>query len=283
VRVRISLVVTTRNRSAQLAQSLRRWATLEAPEDGWELIVVDNGSTDSTRAVLDAHAGTLPLRIVHEPRRGAGRGHNAGWHAATGEIVAFIDDDCYPAPDFLVAVLRSFDEDSSLGFIGGMVLLHDEADYPITIQTSTRHKRLVPGEFLEAGVIHGANVSFRRTVLVAIGGYDPALGPGTPFTGDDIDAQCRALTAGFFGGYDPRIVVRHHHRRRGKSAADALHRRYDVGRGAYYARQVVFAPLLRYTYARNWYWKMRSQPRMKTLRELYGAGYYLLRCAVGLA
>lgn len=278
--MRISLVVTTRNRSAQLADSLAQWQKIEAPDGGWELVVVDNGSTDATRVVLDAHVGVLPLTIATEPKRGSGRGHNAGWRASRGEVIAFIDDDCYPAPDFLSAVLRRFDEESEVGFVGGRVLLHDHDDYPITIQRSEEHRKFFPGEFLGPGIIHGANLSFRRSTLEAISGYDPALGPGTPFSGDDIDAQCRALVAGFIGAYDPRIVVYHHHRRRGEREVNRLKRSYDVGRGAYYARQIVFEPSLRYEYARNWYWQIRVHPWKRTLRELQGAGYYLLRRAL---
>ena len=278
--MRISLVVTTRNRSAQLADSLCRWKALEAPDGGWELIVVDNGSTDATRAVLEAHTSLLPLTIVTEPKPGAGRGHNAGWKAARGEVIAFIDDDCYPAPDFLSAVLRRLDEDGDVGFVGGRVLLHDQDDYPITIQTSQEHRKFVPGEFLHPGIIHGANLSFRRRTLEAISGYDPRLGPGTPFSGDDVDAQCRALTAGFFGAYDPRIVVYHHHRRREPREVDRLKRSYDVGRGAYYAHQIVFVPSLRYEYSRNWYWQIRVQSWKRTLREFQGASHYLIRRAL---
>lgn len=281
--MRISLVVTTRNRSARLAETLSHWADLESPDDGWQLVVVDNGSTDDTRSVLEAHRKGLPVEILSEPKPGSGRGRNAGWRAASGEIVAFTDDDCYPAPDFLQAVLRAFDEDASLGFVGGRVLLHDPADYPITIQTSEKHRRFVPGQFMPAGFIHGANLAFRRATLEAISGYDPNLGAGTPFCGDDIDAQCRALIGGYHGAYDPRIVVYHHHRRRHSQELRRLKRTYDVGRGAYYTRQIVFTPSLRYTYSQNWYWQIRTQPWRRTLSEFEGAAHYLIRCALGLS
>ncbi|MEO8946678.1 MAG: glycosyltransferase family A protein, partial [Gemmatimonadaceae bacterium] len=93
--------MTTRNRAGHLAETLSHWARLESPEGGWQLVVVDNGSTDDTRSVLEAHRNYLPLEILYEPKPGSGRGHNTGWRAASGEIIAFIDDDCYPAPDFL--------------------------------------------------------------------------------------------------------------------------------------------------------------------------------------
>jgi len=281
--MRISLVVTTRNRATQLAESLSQWQKLEVPDGSWELVVVDNGSTDSTRAVLDAHTSLLPLTVVTEPTIGAGGAHNAGWKASRGEVVAFVDDDCYPAPDFLSAVLRRFDEGPEIGFVGGRVLLHDPDDYPITIQTSLEHREFLPGQFLHPGIIHGANVSFRRSTLEAISGYDPRLGPGTPFSGDDVDAQCRALTAGFIGAYDPRVLVYHHHRRRGEREIRRLKRKYDVGRGAYYARQIVFVPSLRYEYARNWYWQIRAHPWKRTFREFQGAAHYLIRRALRIS
>ena len=154
------------------------------------------------------------LEVVSEPRAGVSRGRNAGIRAARGEFIAMTDDDCLPEPDFLDAVLEAF-ADPAIGYYGGRVLLHDPADYPITIKTSTQREEFPPGTVLKPGALHGANFGFRRTVLEHIGGFDPNLGPGTPTRGgEDLELATRASFAGWRGAYDPRPTVRHDHGRR---------------------------------------------------------------------
>ena len=89
--------------------------------------------------------------------------------------------------------------------------------------------------FLAAGAVKGANLAFRRSVLDAIGPFDPLFGSGALFPAEDADAAMRAALAGWAGVYDPAIIVWHHH---GRRAADvpALLRSYDLGRGAFHAK-----------------------------------------------
>lgn len=199
-----------------------------------ELIVVDNGSTDATHEVLECFAASavLPVRIVHEAHAGLSNARNAGWRTAGGDIVAFTDDDCYPAADYLAALRDCFAQ-PDLGYVGARVLLYDRDDYPITIQPLNERVDIPAHSYVKPGLIHGANMAFRRAVLERIGGFDPALGAGTPcLSAEDTDALCRASAAGFAGAYDPRPVVYHHHGRRLQSQVDALLESYDVGRGA---------------------------------------------------
>ena len=93
----ISLVVCTRNRAAQLADALPHFARLQS-EASWEIVFVDNGSTDASPGLLDAFAKSsgLNIRVVQEPRAGLSVARNAGWRSAGGGVVAFTDDDCYP-------------------------------------------------------------------------------------------------------------------------------------------------------------------------------------------
>src|SRR5262245_35256493 len=117
--MRISLVVCTRNRAAQLAQAMEKFAELTCHEP-WEVVLVDNGSTDDTGATIDRYCRTHPQNVsaVVEPRPGLGRARNRGWRASRGEITAFTDDDCYPDPEWLVQLIQCFEEDAQLGFVG---------------------------------------------------------------------------------------------------------------------------------------------------------------------
>jgi glycosyltransferase involved in cell wall biosynthesis len=277
----LSLVVCTRDRAAVLAPCLEALGALRC-EARWELVLVDNGSRDETRARLDAFAreAKVPVTVVGEPLRGLGRARNAGVRASQGAVVAFTDDDCYPAPDFLDAVLQVF-ADPGVGYMGGRIARFDPADDPITTRDVAEPTPLPPYSFVPTGLIQGANMAARREVLFAVGLFDPALGPGTPFCNDDVDFVARAALAGFGGGYFPGPCVYHHHRRRSPDAVRALRSTYDFGRGAYYAKRLLDGPA-RGRYAKAFYWSMRRPPTAMALRELGGALRYVATRALGV-
>src|ERR1700758_3612475 len=101
----ISLIICTRDRCAQLVPCLEAIRSIEF-KGFWELIIVDNGSHDRTKGVVQEFADTASLPVIYpfEPAPGLGNARNAGVRIAHGAIVAFTDDDCYPAPDFLTCV-----------------------------------------------------------------------------------------------------------------------------------------------------------------------------------
>jgi glycosyltransferase involved in cell wall biosynthesis len=231
----VSLIIATRDRCGQLQRCLDAVACLRF-ERPWELIVVDNGSTDGTAGVIQqfGQRTQFPVRYVFEAKPGLGNAHNAGIAVAQGEIVAFTDDDCYPEPDFLTYVWHAF-EDPSLGYIAGRITLHDPADDPMTTIESTCRYAFPPKSFIRVGSVGGANMAFRRKVLSEIGGFDPFFGPGALFNTEDVDAAARASAAGWKGEYRPEVVVRHHH---GRKAADIppVTKSYGIGAGAYHMK-----------------------------------------------
>jgi hypothetical protein len=235
----LSVVICTRNRAATLSEALRRYPRLVTPF-AWELVVVDNGSSDATRTVLDSFAAgaPFPMRVVGEPRKGLSRARNRGWRETRAEIVVFTDDDCYPEPDFLARVHECFTT-RPIDYLGGRILLFDPEDVPVTVLRRESPLTLEPGAFIDTGVIQGANMSVRRRVLEALNGFDEMLGAGTAWCSEDVDFIGRASAAGFSGVYDPGPLVLHHHRRRTVEEVRALNRTYDIGRGAYYMKCVL--------------------------------------------
>ena len=231
----VSLIIASRDRCRQLERCLGAVARLQF-ERPWELIIVDNGSTDATAQVVQqfSQRAPFPLRYVFEPKPGLGNAHNAGLAVAHSEIVAFTDDDCYPEPDLLRCVWHAF-EDPSLGYIAGRITLHDPSDDPMTTIESTVRYTFPPRCFVRVGGVGGANMAFRRKVLTDIGGFDPLFGPGALFNTEDVDAAARASAIGWKGEYRPEVVVRHHHRRK---AADIppLVKSYGIGAGAYHMK-----------------------------------------------
>jgi len=223
----------------------------------WEVVVVDNGSTDSTRHVIaDAAERTPCIRSVFEAQKGLGAARDTGWRAAEGEIVAFTDDDCYLSPTFVDDLFRVFAEKPELGFVGGRVLLHDPEDLPVTIDLRDAPEAVPCHRFLPAGTLQGANLSFRRLVLARLGGVDRGIGAGTPYPFEDIDLIAAAAWAGVKGIYDPRPTVSHHHRRRSHDFPMIL-ADYDRGRGAYYMKYILRADS-RLAYILGWIRKTRQ-------------------------
>jgi hypothetical protein len=245
------------------------------PAAAWELVLVDNGSTDDTPRVLAefAAAAPFPVTVVREPRPGLAAARNAGVAAARAPLLLFIDDDCYPAADFVDRWIEVFD-DPRVGFGAGRILLHDPDDYPITIRTDEHPTPIAPGGFVEPGLVQGANMAFRRAVVYAIGGFDPALGPGGAFNFEDLDATSRAAAAGHAGGFFPGPVVRHHHRRRAGDVP-ALMRSYDRGRGAYFASLALRGQAPR-ALASHWLGALRGKPAAAVARELLAAAHYVV-------
>jgi glycosyltransferase involved in cell wall biosynthesis len=229
----ISLIICTRDRCQQLVRCLQsvRGITFERP---WELIVVDNGSVDETAAVVRQFIGSAGVSAVYvfEPKLGKSNALNTAITIARGQILAFTDDDCYPAQDFLSRVWSAF-VDPSVGYITGRIMLHDPTDYPVTINETTLPLTFPARSLVAVGAVQGANMAFRRRILTDIGGFDPVLGPGTQFVSEDLDAAGRASAAGWKGRYCPEVIVSHHH---GRKASDIprLMKLYGMGAGAYH-------------------------------------------------
>ncbi|MPZ18409.1 MAG: glycosyltransferase [Luteitalea sp.] len=276
---KVSLIVCTRNRGSRLLEFLTRLGQLESPPGGWELILVDNASTDSTPAILDefARSATVPVHCVLAPVAGLSRARNVGIAESSGELLAFTDDDCYPARDYLRALVEIFEEHKP-GFVGGLVVVHDPTDAP-TLSSIRTPSEIRPRTFLAAGTMHGANMAISREVVRAIGGFDPHLGAGTTcVAGEDIEYLARAAWAGWSGRYDPRLVVAHHHGRKPGSDAIRQSRGYDYGRGAYYVK-LILHPRARRTYLREWcrraWWQLEAAMFGRPWRELVGGFRYL--------
>lgn len=231
----ISLIVCTRNRADKLGQCLAAISALET-RLCWELLIVDNGSTDGTAAVIRDFLSAFPHRgeYLHVTEPGNGAGRNAAIRASRGRILAFTDDDCYVARDFLDQVEAVF-RDEKVGYMSGRIYLYDATDYPLTVNESGVPVAFAPNVIPGCGLIQGANFSVRRAALGQAGGFDTDFGAGASFTGEDWELAMRISIAGWSGGYFPGPVVWHHH---GRKAADFLShfKLYGIGEGAVYAK-----------------------------------------------
>ncbi len=276
----LSLVICTRNRAAQLAETLKKVSAIRS-QLKWELIVADNGSTDGTSAVVQEFAATSdhPVQLIVKPGRGVSCAKNAGWQSAKAAIVVCIDDDCYPEQDYFDSIFDPFSKDPKLGFVGGRILLHDPTDRRITIQESLEPLSLPAGSFIRPGVIQGANVAYRRAALVEVGGFDPWFGAGALYSGDETELMARISAAGWNGAYDPKPVVYHHHGRKTANDEWRLMRWYDRGRGAYYAKCMLNKEM-RSVYVKNWLLSRQHHSWRKSALEIVAGLEYVARACM---
>jgi glycosyltransferase involved in cell wall biosynthesis len=278
----LSLLICTRNRAAQLAETLKRVSTIQTRLK-WELVVVDNASTDRTSAVVAAFSAACdhPVQTILQQGRGVSSAKNAGWRSTRSAIVVCIDDDCYPEADYLDAIFECFSADPKLGFVGGRILLHDPTDRRITIQESLEPLSLPPASFIRPGLIQGANVAYRRAALTEVGGFDQWFGAGALYSGDETELLARISSAGWNGAYDPRPLVYHHHGRKTSTDERRLMRWYDRGRGAYYAK-CILNKRMRGVYFKNWLLTRQHHSLSTTAREIVaGLDYVARACLAG--
>lgn len=278
MKIRISIIICSRNRGAQLKRSLEAIENQDF-KDIWELIIIDNGSTDNTNFVIDEFVNTAKclVKTTFEPKPGLSRARNRGLSLSRGEVVAFTDDDCYPEPDYLTAIDHCF-RTHNISFCGGRILLFDPTDRRITIQELNKKKAINPHLYLPSGLIRGANMAFERNAILSAHGFDERLGAGTRFnSGEDTDLLRRLITNGCSGIYDPSIVVYHHHGRKTAEAEDNLLRGYWVGRGACMAKFCV-NPKTRAVYLRQWYWGLRTMRLAQIIAELMAGVQFIIAC-----
>ena len=244
----ISVLICTRDRAGQLETCLRHLDRLEYPR--FEVVVVDNAPTsDAVRTLVEGRPGGVTYRYAVEPRPGLSWARNAGIAAASGEIIAFLDDDEEPERDWLAGLAGGFARSNDIGCVTGMILpacLDTQAQEwfewagghskgrGFTSAIFSRHGPQNP-LFPLPPFGTGANMAFRREALARIGGFDVAMGAGTPTrASEDTLALTLVLLAGYRIAYEPAALTRHHHRR----DTDSLRRQlygYGVGVAAYYA------------------------------------------------
>jgi glucosyl-dolichyl phosphate glucuronosyltransferase len=218
--MRIDVAICTWNRCRLLAPTLDRLRELEVPPHvDWQVIVVDNNSTDNTAATLQNFAGRLPLRTTFEPRPGLSNARNRAVAAATGDYLAWTDDDVLVDRRWMAAYAQAFERWPTAAFFGGPIQPSFEGTPPrwlaehwrIVAQAfAVRELGDVPFPFDGSQVPYGANCAFRTDVQRRYL-YDPSLGrgPGISLSGEEAAVMRQMLADGLTGWWVPDARVRH--------------------------------------------------------------------------
>jgi GT2 family glycosyltransferase len=211
----VSLIIPTRNRAALLTRMLRSLDRALAAVDGQaEVVVADNGSTDTTAAAIADWIARGPGRrsvFVGEP--GRSRAMNRALEEVRAPLIAFTDDDVEVRSDWLQEILRFFAEHAEYGAAMGRVLMPPEVTDPAllariayfgTLPFFDRGDAVLDGKHL-----YGCNMVVRRVVLDRVGTFNERLGVGASGLHEDGDLARRILQAGERIGYMPNVVVYH--------------------------------------------------------------------------
>jgi glycosyltransferase involved in cell wall biosynthesis len=215
----ISVVLSTYNRASLLGGALRSLLAPDPAVPRHEVIVVDNNSTDGTRAVVESlvSEGSGRLRYVFEARQGLSHARNRGIAASRGQYIAFTDDDVRATPGWLGALTAAFEAHPEVAFVGGRVLPNWPHEPPAWL-TREHWGPLALVDHGDAGFVTslrrpitlvGANMAYRRGVFAEFGGFDPHYQhqPGAVSSVEDHEFERRLYQAGHQGWYEPAAVV----------------------------------------------------------------------------
>jgi glycosyltransferase involved in cell wall biosynthesis len=252
----VSVVFATHNRAARLAMLLASLREQTLGTNRFEVVVVDDGSSDDTDAVLDAEQrrGVLAMRVLrHDTARGPAAARNTGWRAASAPFVAFTDDDCTVVPEWLAAGMAAWD-----GVPGRLVQGRTDPQ-PTEIEREGPFSRTLRVHSLGPS-FQTCNVFYPRALLESVDGFDQETFtvPG----GEDADLAWRCLERGAEAVFAP--------------SAQAYHAVQDLG------------PVGKIRVAWRWHETMRLYARHQGMRDTLTYGifwkkshYILVRAGIG--
>jgi len=245
-RPRVSVVVCSYNGARTLRDCLEGLSHLAYPN--YEVIVVDDGSTDAMPAI----ARQYHCRLIQTENRGLANARNTGLAAATGEIVAYLDDDAYPDPHWLDYLVATFLRTPYAGVGGPNIAPPGDGPIAECVARAPGGPVHVLVTDREAEHIPGCNMAFRKSCLDAIGGFDARF----RIAGDDVDVCWRLQERGWKLSFHPAAVVWHH-------------RRNSVGT---YWRQQIGYGRAEAMLERKWPEKYNGPGHVRWAGRIYGSG-----------
>jgi GT2 family glycosyltransferase len=255
----VTVIVPTHDRPERIPMCLQSLLGLDYPN--FEIVLVDNApSTSATADLIQQNfRNVAQVRYVREDRPGLSWAHNCGRKVAAGKILAFTDDDVVVDRHWLTELVRGFDVADDVACVTGLVL-------PFELETpaqcwfeefggfgkgfaprvyNMRHRPDTPLYPYAAGQFGtGANMAFTAAFLESIGGFDPALGPGTlAANGEDLSAFFQVIANGYTLVYRPSSLLYHIHRRDYPGLYNQIYT-YGVGLTAFLTKCVLDDPRL---------------------------------------
>jgi glycosyltransferase involved in cell wall biosynthesis len=246
--ISISVVICTRDRPALIRRAIESVAQQDYPH--FDVLVVDQSSSDDTQQIVDELMEQYPcVHYLHLNEVGVSRSYNVGISSTNGEILAFTDEDCAVAPNWLEAIGQAFTREPYVQVVFGQVLLppellaRDGVDGITPMLPFTQRRRMSQRDGFQ---VFGMGCSFaaRRTVCRQIGGFDEILCYGGPLKcSQDFDFEYRVYRSGGTILLEPEVIV-YHYGFRSLPQWGSSQKTYAWGDGAFYMKHVRSGDLL---------------------------------------
>jgi GT2 family glycosyltransferase len=239
---RVSVLLATADRTELLGDCLAHLARSRC--EGVEILVLDQSRGWVSPQVLPEDCPHVELRHIRCPRRGKSAALNVGVAEAKGELLAFTDDDCRVASNWLEVLERAFDETHCEAAFTGRVLAGEREDgAAIAPSLRDESERRIYQRPVFRDVLFGNNMAIPARVLRRVGPFDERLGPGSPApAAEDNDLGYRLLRAGIPIHYLPELVVVHRSWREASDQVDLFYD-YGIGQGSFYGKHARRADL----------------------------------------
>ena len=252
----VTVLMATRNRAAQLGRVLERYCDLQSPPGGWKAVIVDNGSSDDTRGVVQSFASRIPVEYIREDRGGKTMALNTGIAAVAGEVVVLTDDDVLVPSNWLVRYQAEAAARREFSIFAGPVspkwpgplpiwvgaieeiVRGSEALKPMGAIFSISMRTFETGPLERFGDVMGANFAVRASVFGRGNFFDPNIGPANKSyaMGSETEFLERLVKAGYRIWWLADLAVEHVIRRSRSNAPGFGGERYAM-EGAYTAKR----------------------------------------------
>jgi glycosyltransferase involved in cell wall biosynthesis len=237
----LTVLIATYNGAKTLPEVLSAYCTLEPPDGGWKLVIVDNGSTDHTKEIITAFCPRLPLTYLCEPKKGKNAALNTGLSKISGDLVVLTDDDVLPRPDWLRQLRVAASSQPSFSIFGGPIFPkweHPPDDWILAwVPLGPTFSILNPFDEgpINPRLVFGPNMVVRAGVFESGYRFDEGIGPkGSNYAmGSEGEFLRRLAKAGFKAWHCKAAGVEHMIRSFQMNRAWVLARAVRYGRGQY--------------------------------------------------
>jgi lipopolysaccharide/colanic/teichoic acid biosynthesis glycosyltransferase/GT2 family glycosyltransferase len=216
----ISVIVPARDAESTLGECLQALRHQEGLQPGrdYEVIVVDDGSTDRTAKIAVSYC----VEVIRQANAGPATARNTGVRSATGDLLAFTDADCVPSPDWLMKLSLPFEDPGIVG-VKGAYLTHQEGLVPRFVQLEYEYKERRMLRLAAIDFIDTFSAAYRKDIFLQNGGFDETFrNPAV----EDIEFSFRLARKGYHMVFAPGASVFHQHDR---NLSEYLHRKYKIG------------------------------------------------------
>lgn len=214
----VSIIIPTYNRAGIIGQTIGSCISQNYPKDSFEIIIVDNNSSDNTKKVIEEwiQKSDIPIRYILEQRQGAHFARNTATKQATSEILYFTDDDMIADKDMLMNLVKVFDLDYNIAVVGGKVLPKWEFDPPEwlikyfkngALSLIDKSEKLIIASY-DLG-IYSCHQAIKRSILIECGGFNPDIIKDKLIGNGETGLNIKILEAGYNFAYTADAVTYH--------------------------------------------------------------------------